>query len=185
MFSRCKNISKKILIISLGMFLCSGYSLTYANESSSENKGFETGINNSLNIVDNSTANPVNNNSMEAIVDDVVNKGNPQESIPEYKDGEELLTPNDFLYKENVTIEDVGNKIEKRMFELVSLLQTFIKPFAIIMFIISAINVVVGIVFNTKKHALGYLGLIFSVFMYVGVIYAPNLVGFFVNWLSF
>lgn len=185
MFSIYKNNLKKILIISLGLFLCSSYSLAYAQETSSTKKELnKTGVNNSSSSVTDSVSNSINN-SMESIVDDVVDKANPQNSIPEYKEGDDLLTPDDFLHKENVTIKDIGNKIEKRMFEVISLLQTFVKPFAIIMFIISAINVVVGIVFNTKKHALGYLGLIFSVFMYVGVIYAPNLVGFFANWLSF
>lgn len=187
MFSIFKNNFKKILIISLGLGLCFSCNLTYAQETSSAKKELDkTGINNSLNnsIAIDSSKNSVDN-SMSDMVDDVVNKANPQDTIPEYKKGDYLLTPDEFLHKEDVTIESVGNKIEEKMFDVISLLQTFAKPFSIIMFIISAINVVVGIVFNTKKHALGYLGLIFSVLMYVGVIYAPNLVVFFVNWLSF
>lgn len=98
---------------------------------------------------------------------------------------DELLKPEDFLSKENVTIKDFENKVLTRMLEVVSLIQTFAKPFCIILFIICALGVLMSIVFNTNKQKMFILGLILSVITYVGVVFAPNLVLFFANWLSF
>lgn len=109
--------------------------------------------------------------------------------VPEKEKGEdwtdELLKPEDFLSKEDVTIKDFENKVLTRMLEVVSLIQTFAKPFCIILFIICALGVLMSIVFNTNKQKMFILGLILSVITYVGVVFAPNLVLFFANWLSF
>lgn len=98
---------------------------------------------------------------------------------------DDLLTPEDFLSKEDVTIKDFENKILTRMLEVVSLFQAFAKPFCIILFIICALGVLMSIVFNTNKQKMFILGLILSVITYVGVVFAPSLVLFFANWLSF
>ena len=98
---------------------------------------------------------------------------------------DDLFTPEDFLSKENVTMKDFENKVLTRMLEVVSLFQTFAKPFCIILFIICALGVLMSIVFDTNKQKMFILGLILSVITYVGVIFAPNLVLFFADWLSF
>lgn len=118
----------------------------------------------------------------------------PEDFLDEYeapvkKGGEtwvdDLLTPEDFLSKENVTMKDFENKVLTRMLEVVSLIQTFAKPFCIILFILCGLGVLMSIVFNTNKQKMFILGLILSVITYVGVIFAPSIVMFFANWLSF
>lgn len=98
---------------------------------------------------------------------------------------EELLLPEDFLSKDNITIQDFEYKILERMLEVVSLLQTFSKPFCILLFIICGLGVLTSIVFGTNKQKMFMLGLILSVIAYVGIVFAPNLVLFFADWLSF
>lgn len=96
-----------------------------------------------------------------------------------------MYTPDDFLSKENVTMDDFENKILTRMLEVVSLVQTFAKPFCILLFIICALGVLMSIIFDTKKQKMFILGLILSVVSYVAIIFAPTIVLFFSNWLSF
>ena len=78
-----------------------------------------------------------------------------------------------------------GKKLLNKMLEVVSLMQTFAKPFCIILFILCALGILMSIVFDTKKQKAFILGLILSVITYVGVIFAPDIVLFFAGWLSF
>lgn len=98
--------------------------------------------------------------------------------------GEELMNPDAFLEDTDMTISDFGNVIISRMLDVVSFFQNFAKPFTIIMFILSALLVVVSMVFGTKNAKLGFLGMMLSIFAYVGAMYAPDLVLFFAQWLS-
>lgn len=98
---------------------------------------------------------------------------------------DDLLKPEDFLPSEKVTIKDFENIVLTRMLEVVSFLQTFAKPFCILLFIICGLGLLTSIVFGTNKQKMFILGLILSVVTYVGIIFAPDLVLFFANWLSF
>ena len=109
---------------------------------------------------------------------------NQESDEKEELSADEVLNPNQFLSEEKVTVTSFGNKIVEKMYEVVGLLQSITKPLAIIMFIISAITVVTSIIFGTKKEKAGFLGLILSVFMYVGALFAPDLVLFFTQWLA-
>ena len=95
-----------------------------------------------------------------------------------------FMTPDDILGNQDVTIESFGNTIVSRLLDVVSLFQKFAKPFTIIMFILSALLVLVSLVFGTNKVKTGFLGMMLSVLAYVGVMYAPDIVLFFTQWLS-
>ena len=115
----------------------------------------------------------------------------PQDNLPEKNyDSEnwadDLYTADDLLGgKSDVTMNDFEDTILNKMLEVVSLMQTFAKPFCIILFILCALGILMSIVFDTKKQKAFILGLILSVITYVGVIFAPDIVLFFAGWLSF
>lgn len=176
------NIRKIINIICISGFLLNTVSTFSLVESEATNSILAT-----------------DNNGVQSNIEQIeqsksTNDLKPEDFLDEYeapvKEGgetwvDDLLTPEDFLSKENVTMKDFENKVLTRMLEVVSLIQTFAKPFCIILFIICGLGVLMSIVFNTNKQKMFILGLILSVITYVGVIFAPSLVMFFANWLSF
>ena len=110
----------------------------------------------------------------------------PEKTYDSENWADDLYTPDDLLGGQtNITMDEFENKILDKMLEVVSLMQTFTKPFCIILFILCGLGVLTSIVFNTNKQKMFILGLILSVITYVGVIFAPNIVLFFANWLSF
>lgn len=178
-----KKISK-ILCLSILFTGISSANLTMNSYASNSTFEFETdNITSSAPIVEETT--PIveeqTDNSSSSQNQNVINSGNSSGSDWQ----EELLKPEDFLPEEQVTIQDFENKILEKMLEVVSLLQTFAKPFCILLFIICGLGVLMSIVFGTNKQKMFLLGLILSVITYVGVVFAPNLVLFFANWLSF
>ena len=98
--------------------------------------------------------------------------------------GEGLMTPNDILGNTDVSIADFENIVISRLLDVVALFQSIAKPLCIIFFIISALVVVVSIVFGGKNTKAGFLGMMFSILAYVGTMYAPEFVLFFSQWLS-
>ena len=95
-----------------------------------------------------------------------------------------FMTPEEILGNKEVTVESFGNTIISRLLDVVSFFQKFAKPFAIIMFILSALLSLISLVFGTNKVKTGLLGMMLSVLAYVGILYAPNVVLFFAQWLS-
>ena len=95
-----------------------------------------------------------------------------------------FMTPDDILGNQDVTIESFGSTIISRMLDVVSFFQKFAKPFTIIMFILSALLSLISLVFGINKVKTGLLGMMLSILAYVGVMYAPDLVLFFAQWLS-
>lgn len=112
-----------------------------------------------------------------------------EEDLPKKEGGDNwvdyMYAPEDFLVQDKVTIKDFENKILTRMLEVVSLFQTFARPFCVILFVLCSLGILMSIVFDTKKQKTFMLGLILSVISYVAIMYAPTLVLFFSNWLSF
>ena len=99
---------------------------------------------------------------------------------------DDLYTADELLEgKTNITMDEFENKVLDKMLEVVSFMQSITKPLCIIFFILSALGVLMSIIFDTGKQKMFILGLILSVITYVGVIFAPNIVLFFANWLSF
>lgn len=78
----------------------------------------------------------------------------------------------------SVSIDQASNWAERKGYDVVKFLQTFIQPLAVIAFIIFAIVALVGFVGK------GLLGMGISVFVYTGVLFAPELLNFFSRWLA-
>lgn len=84
----------------------------------------------------------------------------------------------------NATIDDASNWAERKGFELVGLLQKFVQPFAIIIFIGCAILTLVGAFGNGHLVSRGILGMVISLVMYAVVIYAPEIMDVFLGWIN-
>ena len=82
------------------------------------------------------------------------------------------------------SLEKAENYVDDKLGDVVGFFQSTIKPFTYIMFIISAISILVGIVTGSKHKFAGLLGMAFSILVYVGVMYAPQIVDYFSIWLS-
>lgn len=78
---------------------------------------------------------------------------------------------------ESATIDQASSWVDKKGFEVVGFLQKIVQPFAIIVFIICTFMILFG---NVKSGAIG-AGI--SIVVYVVVLYAPELMAFFLNWV--
>lgn len=126
----------------------------------------------------------ISNNVIKDGIDNYQNtSGNENNSKSHWSD--KLIEENEILPNEKVTLQDFENKIYAKMFEVVSFLQTFTKPFCVLLFIICALGLLISIIFNTAKQKMYILGLIFTVITYVATIFAPDIILFLANWLSF
>lgn len=68
--------------------------------------------------------------------------------------------------------------------DVVKFLQSFIKPFTYITFILSAISIVVGMIMGSKHKFAGLLGMAFSILVYMFVSFGPEIVEYFAAWLA-
>lgn len=83
----------------------------------------------------------------------------------------------------NVSIDDAKDLIERKTYDIVHLLQVFVKPFSAIIFVFCAIISLFGAVTRSGFVGKGLLGMFISGIMYTAVLYAPEIMNFFSNWL--
>lgn len=84
----------------------------------------------------------------------------------------------------NVQIDQAEKFVERKGFEVVGLLQKFIQPFAIAVFIGSAMISLVGSLGNSTLVGKGIVGMVIAVLMYAIVLSAPELLDFANAWLK-
>lgn len=84
----------------------------------------------------------------------------------------------------DVSIDDLIDWSNKKGFEIIKFLQTFIQPFAIIMFMISSIMILVGSIGNQQLSGKGFMGLLMSVLCYAGCLYSSSILSTLVAWLG-
>lgn len=82
-----------------------------------------------------------------------------------------------------VTIDEASTWVERKGFELVGFLQTFMQPFAVVIFIGCAILVLLGAFGNGRLVGRGLLGMFISVSIYVVALYAPEIMDIFLGWV--
>lgn len=123
----------------------------------------------------------------DSIIDDNISSGSSLSSgLSENAHwSDNLIENNNILTDKEVTLKDFEKKILTRLVEIVSFMQSISKPFCMILFILCAIGLLVSIIFNTNKQNMYILGLILSIIVYVGIAFAPEIVLYFANWLSF
>ncbi|MFJ8531524.1 hypothetical protein [Bacillus sp. NPDC094106] len=78
----------------------------------------------------------------------------------------------------SVSMDKANSWAERKGYDVVKFLQTVVQPLAVIAFIVFAIIALFGMVGK------GLLGMGISVFVYTGVLFAPELLNFFSRWLA-
>ena len=82
------------------------------------------------------------------------------------------------------TLNKAEDYVDSKLGDVVGFLQSFVRPFTYVMFIISAITILIGIVAGSKHKFAGLLGMAFSILVYVSVTFAPQIVDYFSAWLA-
>ena len=95
---------------------------------------------------------------------------------------ENTATPD--LIDPNITVEDVGNKVLKKLYEIADLLKQIAAPIAIIMFIVGAILMVVGALGKRDGFKQGLIVCALSVVTYALCMYSEPIVIAISNWLA-
>lgn len=82
-----------------------------------------------------------------------------------------------------VTVDDMSRWTERKGFEVIGFLQKFIQPFAIIIFIVGGIVALTGVFGNGNQVSKGLISMFIALIIYVVVLYAPEIMDIFLNWI--
>lgn len=83
----------------------------------------------------------------------------------------------------STSVKEVSDLVEKKTYDVVTIMQVFAKPFASVIFIFSAILTLFGAI-TKGGMSKGLIGMFIAGMMYTAVMYAPEIVHFFSTWLS-
>ncbi|AMN30969.1 hypothetical protein BFS06_12215 [Clostridium perfringens] len=124
----------------------------------------------------------IDSNPTKKLVDDTVNKNSRdlKSNISENS----TKAPNATDVLPNVGLEKASGWASKKGNDIVSFLQTAVRPLAIAIFIGCAILSLFGAFGGSGVLSKGLWGMGIAVFMYTAVTFAPNLLDFFSTWLS-
>lgn len=84
----------------------------------------------------------------------------------------------------SVKADEASTWVERKGMDVVHLLQTFVQPFAIIMFIFGALMTLVGAIGNGNLVGKGLIAMMIASVMYAVVLFAPQLLDFFLAWVK-
>ena len=84
----------------------------------------------------------------------------------------------------NVSFNEAKDLVERKTFDVVKLLQTFGKPFVLIVFLGCTCISLLGLLSKSGNLVKGLIGMFLSGVLYTAIIYAPEIVHFFSTWLS-
>lgn len=82
-----------------------------------------------------------------------------------------------------VSVDDAANWIERKGFEIIHLMQKFMQPFAIVIFIASAMMALVGVFGRGQTTSKGLIGMFLALIIYAVGLYAPEIVDIFLSWV--
>lgn len=137
----------------------------------------------SLSPIDNSTTG-INDKAVFGEEYDLINR------LGEGSRGDSGLTEAEKIYSNYsdvvpvVTTDQMVEWILRKGNELISILQVFAQPFAIIIFIISAAICLIGSLAKGNMASKGLMGMIASALLYTAVLYAPLLVNTITGFMS-
>jgi hypothetical protein len=81
------------------------------------------------------------------------------------------------------TLTQAENYVDDKLTDIVNFLQSFVRPFVYITFILSAMSIIIGIIVGSKHKFAGIIGMAFSVIVYIIVVFAPEIVEYLGAWL--
>lgn len=83
----------------------------------------------------------------------------------------------------DVNFEDVVSKVENKMYEVIGALQVWAQPGSVFAFIVGLILVIFGAMGNHSLMGKGFIVMIVSVLVYFGILFAEEIVAFFLQWM--
>jgi len=124
--------------------------------------------------------------SVDKIVDSqgsgVMRKSSTQKSIKTDANGERYYTPEGEF--ESVNAVDANNWAKRKGKDAVGFFTTLAQPLAVVIFIISGIMLAVGGIAKNDWFKRGVLGMTLAIVMWTAVVFAPELIQFFSEWLA-
>lgn len=84
----------------------------------------------------------------------------------------------------DTSIDDANQWVNNKGEDLIGLGVTVARPLSIMVFMLGLVITLVGAIAKSSYITKGVIVIVFSIMMYVGCIYAPELVHFFSTWLS-
>lgn len=147
------------------------------NNSISEHNAVQEG--GSLNNTQNYTTESNANNSLINKTNEVQGGG----SIPDSNTNISLNDRNNVI-QGGGSLAKAEGYVENKLFDVVGFFQSIIKSLCYLTFIISTIMILFGVVTDSKSKFKGFLGMAFSIFVYVTVVFAPQIVEYFSSWLA-
>ena len=94
---------------------------------------------------------------------------------------EELINQ---VQNSDITVEDAGNHLLKKMYEVADMLKKFVSPIMIIMFVVGAIWMVVGALGKKDGISKGLTVCVLAVVMFAVCYYAEPIIMAFTTWIA-
>lgn len=124
--------------------------------------------------------------SVDRIVDSqtggVMQRSSTESTIKTDEQGREYYSPEGEF--ESVNAVDASNWAKRKGDDLVGFFTTAAQPLAVLIFIASAIMLAVGALAKGDWFKRGLLGMAIAIVMWTAVVFAPELVQFFSEWLA-
>lgn len=129
---------------------------------------------------------PVEASAVDRIVDgtsdNIATRPSGSSTIKTTEDGKQYYSPTGEF--SNVNAVDANNWAKKKGGDLIGFFTTMAEPLAVIIFILSAVMMAVGALAKGDWFKRGVVGMAIAVVMWTAVVFAPELIQFFSEWLS-
>lgn len=118
-------------------------------------------------------------NATKNLVNNTVSKNNKALNV---QSGSQPLSATDVV--PSVNVDKATKWATNKSSDVITFLQSIVRPIAVIIFIVSALIALCGSAFGSSSVSKGLVGMAISVFMFTAVTFAPDLINFFSNWLA-
>ena len=96
----------------------------------------------------------------------------------------DVQSPEELLDLKEVTVEDIGNKLDEKGMDIIHLMQKVCQYICIATFIIGAVMFVIGLIANKKTMVSGILTLAFAGIAYAAITCGPTIVKLIASWAA-
>ena len=96
----------------------------------------------------------------------------------------DVQSPEELLDLKEVTVDDIGNKLDEKGMDIIRLMQKVCQYICIAAFIIGAIMFVIGLIANKKTMVSGILTLAFAGIAYAAITCGPTIVKLIASWAA-
>lgn len=132
------------------------------------------------------TPTPVEASAVDRIVDsnanNVAKSAQPEKTIQTDENGKQYYSPSGEF--SNVNAKDANNWAKEKGGDIVGFFTTIAEPVSVLIFILGAIMMAVGALSKGDWFKRGVFAMALAIVMWTAVVFAPELIQFFSEWLS-